>query len=369
MKKKYITGKKNKPRLRKVLAMIVLFMLLVGSGVAFIGYRMYVNNLRPVDSSANTEIIVAIPSGSSVVEIGNKLQASKVIRDAGAFKRYVRSQELTDKLQAGTYRFSTNQSVQSITEDLVIGKVAVDLFTILPGYRLGQIRQLFIDDGFEATEVDAALNPRIYADNQALTDKPAGDSLEGYLYPDSFQRTADTTAQTIISASLTEMAQALTPTVRAGIAKQGLSVHEGVIIASIIEREVPSNPANISEDRQRAAQVFLKRIKIGMQLGSDVTALYGAINDKIDLPEDIHEATNIAIGHDSPYNTRIHSGMPPGPISNVSISSLNAVASPSSTDYLFFVAGEDCVTRFSATNSEHEALVAKYGLSTVSKCN
>jgi UPF0755 protein len=133
----------------------------------------------------------------------------------------------------------------------------------------------------------------------------------------------------------------LTPELRTGIVRQGLTVHEGVILASIIEQEVGKQ-----SDRATVAQVFLKRRQMDMPLGSDVTAFYGAIKD----------GKTPSLTYDSPYNTLIHKGLPPGPISNVSDSSLQAVANPSPTDYLYFVAGDDGITYFSHTLQEHEAL-------------
>ena len=105
-----------------------------------------------------------------------------------------------------------------------------------------------------------------------------------------------------------------------------------------------------SADRPVVAQVFLKRYKEDMRLGSDVTAYYGA---RLAGKEP-------SLGYDSPYNTRLHSGLPPGPISNVSAGSLEAVAFPAQTDWLYFVAGDDGITHFSKTLQEHEALTAKY---------
>jgi UPF0755 protein len=110
--------------------------------------------------------------------------------------------------------------------------------------------------------------------HQALVDKPAGASLEGYLYPESFQKTSETTPKQIVMASLDEMQKRLTPTIRQGIAKQGLTLHQGITLASIIDSEV-SNP----EDKPVVAQVFLKRMRSGMKLESDVTAFYGSILD------------------------------------------------------------------------------------------
>lgn len=353
MKSNY--NKRKKPlnnRLRKVLLILAVIVAVIAGGALFTVRNIYNSNLRAVDIAANKEVVVAIPSGSSVSEIAASLKNKGLIRADWAFSQYVRSQELVDSLKAGTYRFKTGQDVASIVGDLVAGKVAVDLFTILPGQRLDQIRKAFIDDGYDTASVDKALDPANYTNMTALVDKPAGATLEGYLYPDSFQRTADTLPETIIRASLSEMGDALTTEFRSAYAAKGLTTYQAITLASIVEREV-----NSQEDRNTAAQVFLKRISIGMQLGSDVTACYGAI---VKGAMKTGDNCNNFVGYDSAYNTRIRNGLPPGPISNVGKSGLSAVANPSSTDYLFFVSGDDGVTHFTKTNAEHEAAVAQY---------
>jgi UPF0755 protein len=210
---------------------------------------------------------------------------------------------------------------------------------------LDQIKTSFVRAGYSSQAVDAAFNSAQYAASPALADKPAGASLEGFLYPDSYQKDANTDASTIVSESLKEMEQHLTPDIRAAFAAQGLSVYQGVTLASIVEQEVSK-----TSDRTQAAQVFLTRLHTGMALGSDVTAFYGArINGQAP-----------STTYDSPYNTLLHKGLPPGPISNVSESSLEAVAHPASTDWLFFVSGDNGNTYFSRTVEEHEALTAQY---------
>jgi UPF0755 protein len=141
------------------------------------------------------------------------------------------------------------------------------------------------------------------------------------------------------------MAKYLTPSVRSAFAAQGLSAYQGIILASIVEKEV-SKPS----DRAQVAQVFLSRLKQDMMLGSDVTAYYGAIV----------AGKEPSVTYDSAYNTRIHKGLPAGPISNVSENSLQAIASPAGTDWLYFVAGDDGNTYFSKTLEEHEALTQQH---------
>lgn len=337
---------------RRLLLVVVIMALVLGSGALFMVRQIYTNNLRPVNAASKQQVVVAIPSGSALREIAVNLQSKGAIRKDWAFEQYVRSHELGDKLKAGTYRLTTAQDVASIVEDLVAGKVAVDLFTILPGQRLDQIRQAFIKEGYDEASVDKALDPRLYANMPALVDKPADASLEGYLYPDSFQKTADTLPETIIRASLQELGNALKPELRNAFTLQGFNTYKAITLASIVEREV-----NSQADRSTAAQVFIKRLTINMQLGSDVTACYGAIKNKVMKPTD---NCNNFVGYDSAYNTRIHTGLPTGPISNVGSSGLKAVAYPSSTDYLYFVAGDDGVTHFTKTNAEHEEATRQY---------
>ena len=342
----YTTKKKsiNKPNLIKLIFIVVSALLLLSLTTVLIIRKTYNDKLNPVSASQKTQL-VTIPLGSSVKEIGATLEEQGVIRAGWAFEWYVRNNNLRDKLQAGTYYFRPNQSTQEITNILTQGKVATDLVTILPGQRIDQIRTSLINAGFDEKSVDTALNPAEYANHPALVDKPKGASLEGYIYPESFQKTSETSPKTIIEASLDEMQKQLTPELRANIVKKGLTVHEGIILASIIEQEV-SDPA----DKKTVAQVFLKRLREGKALESDPTALYGAIL----------AGKTPSLTFESPYNTYTNKGLPPTPISNVSKNSLEAVAKPSNTSYLFFVAGDDGKTYFSSTLEEHEQLTAQH---------
>lgn len=339
-------------RWRKILLGLAIGLVVISAATLFTVNRVYNQNLQAVNTVSTEEIIVAIPRGASLDEITATLESKNLIKADWAFKQYVRTKELGDLLKAGTYRFAKSQSVADIVDALVDGRVAVDLFTILPGQRLDQIKQAFIDNGFATAAVDEALNPSLYAGMPALVDKPENALLEGYLYPDSFQKTAETSPETIIRASLHEMGGYLTAELRSVYAAKGITTHQAITLASIVEREV-----NTQEDRAKAAQVFFKRLSIGMMLGSDVTACYGAVMAGVMKSGD---NCNDFVGYDSPYNTRIHTGIPPGPISNVTKSGLQAVASPASTDFLFFVAGDDGKTYFSKTNAEHDALVKEH---------
>lgn len=337
-----LKGRKNSGRYYLIGFIFILLVALAGGGLYVRG--IYNKGIEPV-SNVQSVSIVTIASGSSVNEVAMLLQEKGLIKSAWAFEWYVRSHDVRDKLQAGSYALKPSMPVSHIVSLMTTGKVATDLFTVLPAQRLDQIEAAFVKSGFSVQAVEKAFTPAQYADHPALTDKPKEASLEGYLYPESFEKTASTSPETIITASLDEMAKALSPDVRVGFTAQGLTVHQGVTLASIVEKEVSS-----TADRQKVAQVFLKRLHIGMMLGSDVTAYYGA--DQAGLAHSVLS--------DTVYNTRLHVGLPPGPIGNTSKSSLQSVANPASTDYLYFVAGDDGITYFSKTLDEHNANVAAH---------
>lgn len=348
----------KKKRIAKWLVALIVLVLLAAA-IIFVVRGMYTENLKAVSSSSET-ITIEIPMGSTTKEIADILKEKGLIRATWAFQWYVNNGAIRDKLQAGTYSLRPNQSVEQIVAQLTHGQVATKLVTILPGKRIDQIKEAFIDSGFQAEDVEKAFNPELYADSPVLADKPeSATTLEGLLYPDSFQRDNSTTPEEIVHQSLEEMQKKLTPEVRAGFTKQGLTIYEGLTLASIVEMEVPD-----AEDRPTAAQVFLNRLAQDMPLETDVSDKYGAILDgrTRDQFDSANAFANFAVNYDSPYNTRLYRGLPPSPIATVEQTAIQAVVEPSGTSYLYFVAGNDCVTRFSNTLAEHEAFIRQYGV-------
>ncbi len=336
--------KRKGSAVKKIIAIVVIVVVVALVAVVAIIRKSYSDNLKPVGGNTNNQVITVEP-GSTPGQIADDLKAKGLIKSDWAFEWYVRNEQLRDKLKAGTYAVNPSQSVSEIVQVIVDGKEATDLVTILPGKRIDQVKEDLIKAGFAEAEVTAALDPKQYADHPALTDKPSDASLEGYIYPESFQKTAETTVKQVITQSLDEMDRRLTPEVREAFSKQGLTLHQAIVLASVVENEV-SNAA----DRAQAAQVFLKRYKSNIMLGSDSTAVYGSIL----------AGQGRAILYDTPYNTRLHTGLPPGPISNVGEGSLKAIAFPAGTDWLYFVSGDDGNTYFSKTLQEHEELTKKH---------
>jgi UPF0755 protein len=342
---KYHSEAKKRHRLpRRVWWLLAGLIVALVAGIVLARHIYYVQ-LRPVSNDQSTQIFT-VQTGSSVKQIADNLQKAKLIRSAWALELYSHSKELGAQVKAGTYALSPSQGTASVMTTLTKGKVTTRLVTILPGRRIDQVRADLINSGFSPTAVDNALQPAQYADLPVMAFKPAGvNTLEGLLWPDSFQKNPDTNPSVIIRESLTEMSQQLTPDVQAQFAAEGLNTYQGVTLASIIIQEVGK-----PNDQTQVAQVFLSRLKSNSTLGSDVTARYGSIEAGL-AP---------SLTYDSPYNTLIHTGLPPTPISTINTSSLYAATHPAATNWLYFVAGDNGTTYFSTNLQDHQAQTQQY---------
>lgn len=327
---------KRKWFLRVVLLLLATVLLIVSSAAAW-----YIKAISP-RTKDDIYSVISVKSGSGTRAIASELQQKKVIRSADAFALYAKLSG-TNNLQVGEYRLSSKQSVKSIVETIAGGKVTNVNVLISPGLRLDQIVDALIKDGFTEADVNVALVS--VRDHSLLKNLPATIRLEGYLFPDTYKIGPSTTAEELIRLMLNNFQEKITPETLAKLSAQDLTLEQAIILASIVQKEVRDVHV-----QPTVAQVFIKRYQQGTMLGSDVTYMYiGGLTGKTVDP-----------GLNSPYNTRRFAGLPPTPISNFNISALNAVANPSKTDYLFFVAGDDGQTYFSKTVEEHEALVKKY---------
>lgn len=340
----------RKKRIYKWLAVIVIVGVIGVFASVLFARNFFNQNIQPV-SSKQTLVEVTIEAGSSLKDVSQLLKSKELIRNKRIFEQYVRNNGASQDIQAGTYELSPSYGVPEIVSILTQGKIVSKLVTILPGARLDQVQTMLVNAGFSEAEAKEALNPENYKNHPALTDKPESASLEGYLYPESFERTSSTTAQQIITDSLDEMNKRLTPEIKQAFVAQNLTTHQAITLASIVEKQVSSD-----SDRQQVAQVFLKRLKENIKLQSDATAKYGAVLEGVS--DSLNQSQTLKF--DSAYNTYNNFGLTPGPISNVTQSSLMAVAHPASTDWLYFVSGDDGITYFSRTLAEHEALVQQH---------
>lgn len=319
------------------------------------GFVVYLYQLSPRGSDPAKYTAVTIESGMTPSQIGTLLEEKDVIRSSLAFNIYARLNGHLDSLQAGTYRLSPADSTSEIVEHLRKGDVDTYQITFFPGATLIDNSDAPEDKKYDVTTVlkragfsDQEIGEALSADYESpvFADKPTGTSLEGYIYGETYQLIAGTGVQGILQRSIDQLNQIVVDgNLVARFAEKGLSLYEGITLASIIQRE-----ALTDEDRRQVAQVFLLRLASDMALESDVTFIYAANNQGVEPISTL----------DSPYNTRIHTGLPPGPISSPSESALMAVADPAEGDYLFFVAGDDGKTYYGRTLEEHLENVANH---------
>ena len=334
-KYKYKYGRKVKPKtFLGIFLLAILIALIVVIG--YVRYE-YTSGLKPV-SNSNKTILVTIPKGSSMSQIAKLLKDNGLIKSEIVFQEYLNTKNLRSSLEAGTYALSPNQGVVAIVNILSSGHVASKLVTILPGQTLSEIRNTLINNGFSPNSVDKALDITNYSSLPVSTFIPPSKGLDGFIFPDSYQKENDTNPSIIISESLKEMGNAISPSFQNAYAQEGLSVYQAVTLASIIEREVSDY-----SDQQKVAQAFINRLKQNMPLESNVTAFYAT-----------------SIGNQA-YNTYNQPGLPPSPICNVDAQVLKALANPIDSNNLYFVTGADGKTRFADTKAQHDANIAQYG--------
>jgi len=314
----------------------ILLLLVAAVAGALLWYKIQLSPVSPKDTS---RMRVEITSGSSPSQIGQLLEEKHLIRNVLAFDLYTRLSETRSKLQAGTYSLSPSESTETIVNHLASGKVDNFSITFLPGATLAENRTVLIKAGYPEAEVDAALN-KTYS-SPLFQDKPAEADLEGYIYGETYSFDSSATVEQILTKTFDEFyAEIKKSNLIEEFKKQNLNLYQGITLASIIQREVPH-----ATDQKQVAQIFLKRLSMGIPLGSDVTYQYAAKKLGVTPSPSL----------DSPYNTRKVVGLPPGPIATPGASALEAVASPAAGDYLYFLSGDDDITYYATTDAEHEA--------------
>jgi len=303
--------------------------------------------IHPIDPNG-AEQPFTIEPGESVPSIAIRLEEVGLIRSAAAFRTYLIYTGLDTSIQAGDFMLSPALSIVDIAHELQDATPEQISFAILPGWRMEEIAASLSTSGLdiapdEFLEVASSAPP-------GMDFLPASTSTEGFLYPDMYILPRDTTTDALVKEFLRNFSLHMTIDLREGIDRQGLSIYEAVILASIIQRE-----AVVPDERAQIASVFFNRLQAGMKLDTDPTVQYalGYNTSQGTWWTNPLSATDLQI--DSPYNTYIYNGLPPGPISNPSLSALRAVAFPAETPYYYFRARCDGsgLHVFSITFEEH----------------
>ncbi len=317
------------------LKFLFTFVIIAGLGMAVLGW-FYVGRALPQEGPLETEKIVYIPSGSGVRAIGATLQENGVIADAGMFRLGSWVMKVGGSLKAGEYKFAPHISIADTIKLLQSGK----------NYQ----RKLTIPEGLTSYEIVELVNKAEAMDGTLdISRLPA----EGTLLPETYNYTYGNKRTDIID----RMAEAMKKTLAEYWSKRDANSPiktetELVTLASIVERETA-----VTSERPRVAGVFLNRLKIGMPLQSDPTTIYVVSEGKGKLGRSL---TSADLRVDSPYNTYVAAGLPPGPIANPGRQSLIAVLQPEAHEYLYFVADGTGGHAFGRNLDEHNANVAKW---------
>ncbi len=344
--------KKRSPKKLIIISTLIILAILIGAAIS--ANMWYNNQLAPIGGDISQKKLIKIEAGSTPGQIGDLLESESIIRSSVAFDIYTRIIGKQSLLQAGIYRLSPAESTQQIVEHLVNGLVDQFSITFYPGATI--IDNISPDDkkydvttilkkaGYSQQEISSALRADYIS--PLFTSKPKNADLEGYIYGQTYFNNTGASVEDVLQRTFDEFYDVVQENDFINkFAKRGLSLYQGITLASIIQRE-----ANSAKDQKQVAQVFYLRLDIGMNLGSDVTYQY--IADKTGVKRD----TNL----DSPYNTRRYPGLPPGPIAVPGLTALEAVAAPAKGDYLFFLSGDDDVTYFAYTEAEHNQNIIKH---------
>ena len=319
--------------------------------------------LTPVATPPTTApepILVSVDQGQGVQEIADMLEEAGVIDSAIQFRVLVALLGYDKMLQAGEYELDPDAPALEVVYRMRRGIISPLFVTVIEGWRLEEIADALDEQGVISREdfLDAAVAGNFKFD--FLRSLRPATALEGYVFPATyFYRRADS-AEDIIQQMLEAMDKNLTPDLRSQARDRGLTVHGVLTLASIIERE-----AKIQEERPIMAQVFLKRLRLGIPLEADPTVQYALALDADSVEESGYWNTALTdedLEIDSLYNTYRLRGLPPAPIAAPRLESILAVIQPADTNYLYFVAtGDEAGSHaFAETLEEHQQNVDKY---------
>jgi len=252
-------------------------------------------------------------------------------------------------IKSGEYDLSPALSPIAIVDKLVLGQVKMHEVTLPEGLRLDEIAARLQQAGItDAEEFMARARDPVLARREGLE----ADSFEGYVYPETYRFRRDTPPEELLARTVAELRQRLSADDFRAIHDSGLSLHQVITLASIVEKESVPGP-----ERPMIARVYLNRLQIGMRLQSDPTVIYGVLQTHGSFDGDLKI---VDLREDNPWNTYTRAGLPPGPIANPSLDAIHAVLHPADVPYLYFVSRNDGTHEFSATLTEHNKAVKRY---------
>ena len=299
----------------------------------------------PAPALRQGPLIVNLPPHEGVLGISRHLAEAGVVRDPATFVIVVLLRGSTRHLKAGEYEVPRDATPWDVAVLVESGRVRQHLVLHPEGASVAELGHVLQGEGLATAEAVArtASDPK-FLQSQGIE----ATSAEGYLFPDTYQFVRGMTTEEMLGRMVQRLHAKLTPELRARARARGLSVHQLLTLASIIEREAVDR----SEMRLISA-VFWNRLHRDMPLQADPTVQYAVAKERRALTR-----ADLAIDH--PYNTYRHTGLPPGPIASPGLGAIEAALDPAPVDYLYFVKRDDRRHHFSTTVGEHNAAVARY---------
>jgi len=342
----------------KRLAALLVVIAVLGFGTSR-GYDWWNYNVNTPVSSKSEPVVFQIEPGELPSQVSEDLYAQRLIKDRNAFDLYLKITGAGSTFQAGSFLLNRNMTLAQIVDALQHGTSTQVSVTIPEGFPLREQAKFVERSGLGkgADYLAVAAEPSWTASYSFLSSRPAkaNPPLEGYLFPDTYLVDPGD-VHGLVKAQLDQFGNVFSTALRAQIAKSTAnrpaeSVESIVILASMVDRE-----ANTSTDRGNVCSVYYNRLKRNMRLGVDATLLYA-------LGRLSPEPTAAELELNSPYNTRKHTGLPPGPISNPGRAAILACISPPKTDYLYYFTDRVGTTHFETNQQDFERDIATYGLS------
>src|SRR5688500_8169937 len=301
--------------------------------------------LTPAPALRQGPLIVFIPPHEGILGIASRLGEAEVVRSRLAFLATAVVRGVPRSLKAGEYEVPRNATTWTVVSLLESGQVRQRAVLHPEGATVSELGRLFEAEQLAPADVIG----RVAADKKFLaTHGIEAPTAEGYLFPDTYQFVRGMTAEEMLGRMIQRMRAKLTPAIRERAQARGLSVHELLTLASIIERE-----AVVKDEQRLISAVFWNRLRIGMPLQADPTVQYAVAKERRALSR-----ADLLVDH--PYNTYVRPGLPPGPIASPGLGGVEAALDPAPVKYLFFVAQDDKRHHFSMSIDEHNRAVARY---------
>jgi UPF0755 protein len=346
-------------------AVVVVFGVLVAMVLAAgTAGRVFDDEIvRPLAPSQGTETVqYTLTEGKSAGQIGSDLQELGIVRSGRQFQLLVSLMGVHRQLQADTYVFQKGTPSGTVIQRMIAREVVpVRRVTFPEGIRIEEMAEIAEEAGFgtAAQFIEAARTVELPPGLRGII--PEGRDRQGFLFPDTYIVPTAFTPADLVELMLKTMDERFSVELRQAAAAQGLAPFEAITLAAIVERE-----AVLDDERPIIASVFLNRHRIGMKLDADPTVQFAVATDPASVRSYGYWKRDLTLEdlqHPSPYNTYLHAGMPPGPITNPGLAAIQAVARPAATTFFYFVADgikADGSHVFAQTLEEHLANVARY---------